>query len=143
MTSESSHAKLAELITKEHLPKEYGGEAEAEATCIFSERGPWTEVENKLNFRNIAGKKPSGPAEESKGEFNFKEDENDQEDLLQGVAGNDDEFNYVNSDEEGGENQQQLDDIKNAFKQDDLSKALAGLNLPGQTPMNTQIDEDA
>ena len=55
MTGENSHAKLLEMIEPAKLPKEYGGEAEAEATCIYSERGPWTQVENKINYAAPAG----------------------------------------------------------------------------------------
>ena len=43
------------MVEGAKLPKEYGGEAEAEATCIYSERGPWTMVENKINYAAPAG----------------------------------------------------------------------------------------
>ena len=51
LSADPTHPKLLELIEASKLPKEYGGEAVAEASCIYSERGPWTEVENKINYR--------------------------------------------------------------------------------------------
>lgn len=72
LSADTTHPKLLEMIEASKLPKEYGGEATAEASCIFSERGPWTEVENKINFREaILNQKPK-KEEESKGEFDLQ-----------------------------------------------------------------------
>lgn len=30
----------------------YGGICECEATCIYSDRGPWADIENKINYQN-------------------------------------------------------------------------------------------
>jgi hypothetical protein len=109
LTAESSHPKLLELIEASKLPKEYGGEATAEATCIYSERGPWTEVENHINYQEaVSGDKKAPKEEESKGEFELQGEE-PPVDLLNGMEG--DEFNYAPSDEEDGN----LDEFKNVF----------------------------
>jgi len=34
------------------LPKLYGGECDCEATCVYSDKGPWADVENKINYQN-------------------------------------------------------------------------------------------
>jgi len=130
------------MIEESKLAKEYGGRATAEASCIYSERGPWTEIENKINYKDaVQHVHKVHKEEENKGEFDFKEDQNDQVDLLEGVEGDADEFNYNSGDEP--EQDANFDELKDAFKQnEDLKNAFAGLNLPGQTPMNTQIDED-
>ena len=28
----------------------YGGACDCEATCVYSDKGPWADVENKINF---------------------------------------------------------------------------------------------
>jgi len=37
-------------VEAEELPKLYGGNCECDATCVYSDRGPWADVENKINF---------------------------------------------------------------------------------------------
>ena len=34
------------------MPKLYGGLCNCKATCVYSEKGPWTEVENLIDYRN-------------------------------------------------------------------------------------------
>ena len=53
VTGESSHPELLESVAAEELPAIYGGNCECEATCVYSDRGPWADVENKINFQNI------------------------------------------------------------------------------------------
>ena len=71
ISGESSHPDLVNGFDQDKLPKIYGGEAEAEATCVYADRGPWADVENKINYAN------GGAAEE----FKF-EDDDEQVDLL-------------------------------------------------------------
>ncbi len=73
ITGENSHPELLESFDMDKLPKLYGGEAEAEATCVYADRGPWADGENKINYANGGG--PDGE------EFKF-EDDDEQVDLL-------------------------------------------------------------
>ena len=50
-TGENSHKELLALVDSKELPKLYGGECECEATCIYSDRGPWADIENKVNYQ--------------------------------------------------------------------------------------------
>jgi len=34
------------------LPKLYGGSCECEATCVYSDKGPWNDTENRVNYQN-------------------------------------------------------------------------------------------
>lgn len=70
ITGENSHPGLQEQFEAEHLPKIYGGACDCEATCVYSDKGPWADVENKINFQNrymteMAGAL-GGPVEEFK-----------------------------------------------------------------------------
>lgn len=82
ITGENSHKGLLENVDADKLPKIYGGSCDCEATCVYSEKGPWADVENKINFQNrymteMAGAL-GGPVEE----FKFQDDEDEQIDLL-------------------------------------------------------------
>ncbi len=50
ITGESFHKELIEKIDSDKLPKLYGGECECDATCVYSDKGPWADVENKINY---------------------------------------------------------------------------------------------
>jgi len=50
ITGENSHKDLIERVEPSELPKLYGGNCECDATCVYSDRGPWADVENKINF---------------------------------------------------------------------------------------------
>lgn len=50
------------------LPALYGGICECKAGCIYSEKGPWTEVENLINYQN--------PEPESSDDDNVDENDN-------------------------------------------------------------------
>ncbi len=52
ITSESSPIELLEVVTPENLPAIYGGKCSCMAQCIFSEKGPWTDVVNTIDFQN-------------------------------------------------------------------------------------------
>lgn len=50
LSGENTHSELLELVPAANLPKIYGGEAECEATCVYADKGPWADVENKVNY---------------------------------------------------------------------------------------------
>ena len=39
-------------VDEYELPSLYGGLCECKATCIYSEKGPWTEVEKTVNYKD-------------------------------------------------------------------------------------------
>lgn len=41
ISSNESHEDLAAEVNEAELPELYGGTCECEATCIYSEKGPW------------------------------------------------------------------------------------------------------
>lgn len=52
ITGESSPEQLMQAVEKERLPTVYGGECNCQAQCIYSDKGPWTEVLNVVDFQN-------------------------------------------------------------------------------------------
>lgn len=44
--------ELLQEVDPHDLPALYGGVCECEATCIYSEKGPWSEVENFINYKD-------------------------------------------------------------------------------------------
>ena len=52
ITGSNSHEELLASIDVKELPKLYGGNCECEASCVYSDRGPWADMENKIDFRN-------------------------------------------------------------------------------------------
>lgn len=71
ITGESTHSSLQSKFDLSNLPREYGGECSCEATCVYSDKGPWADVENKINFQNrymteIGGALGGGAMEEFK-----------------------------------------------------------------------------
>lgn len=50
ITGESTHKDIIDKFDQESLPKIYGGSCECEATCVYSDKGPWADVENTINF---------------------------------------------------------------------------------------------
>lgn len=50
ITGESTHGDIVDKFEPQNLPKLYGGTCECEATCVYSDKGPWADVENKINF---------------------------------------------------------------------------------------------
>lgn len=51
ISTTSSHADLKDRFDEYELPQIYGGVCECRATCVYSEKGPWTEVENQVNYK--------------------------------------------------------------------------------------------
>ena len=46
--------ELFELVDEHDLPQLYGGLCNCKASCVYSEKGPWSEVENLIDYRNPA-----------------------------------------------------------------------------------------
>ncbi len=57
ITSANTHDDLINEVDPDELPLIYGGNCETEATCVYSDRGPWSEVENLINYRDPKSKK--------------------------------------------------------------------------------------
>jgi len=83
ITSESSPKELLDVISADNLPSIYGGKCNCQAQCIYSEKGPWTEVINTVDFQNkqitmteaewLENRKQYLPKEE----FKFEDEEED------------------------------------------------------------------
>lgn len=52
ITGESEPQSLIESVQNEKLPRAYGGKCSCYAQCIFSEKGPWTTILNRIDFQN-------------------------------------------------------------------------------------------
>ena len=50
MTGENFHKDLMERVDLSKLPKIYGGSCDCDATCVYSDKGPWADIENKINY---------------------------------------------------------------------------------------------
>jgi hypothetical protein len=81
ITGESFHPEFN--ISKSNLPSLYGGDCVCEASCVYSEKGPWSTHENKVNFRD------RGDSGDEENKFNSNnndvprfESDSDDEDLL-------------------------------------------------------------
>jgi hypothetical protein len=57
ISPESTHDDLLSSIDPSELPKLYGGSCECRATCIYSEKGPWSEQENFINYKDPNSRK--------------------------------------------------------------------------------------
>lgn len=65
-SSQHSHQDLKDEVDQYELPAIYGGICECKATCVYSEKGPWTEVENLINYKDP---KPLSDDDLSDGEY--------------------------------------------------------------------------
>lgn len=52
ITGESQPKELTDEVLPANLPKIYGGECQCGATCIYSEKGPWSPVQNVVDYQN-------------------------------------------------------------------------------------------
>jgi len=52
ISPENTHDDLVASVDPEELPLIYGGSCECKATCIYSEKGPWSECENFINYKD-------------------------------------------------------------------------------------------
>ena len=63
---------MLELIDEYELPDIYGGECCCKAQCIYSEKGPWSEVENFVDYQN-----PGAGYSDSDDDANIDDDMNE------------------------------------------------------------------
>ena len=68
MSSSQNHPELVEMVDEYELPDLYGGNCSCKATCIYSEKGPWSEVENRVNYQ-----KPDECSDEDDDDEEFKQ----------------------------------------------------------------------
>ena len=52
VSSNSSHKELQAEVDEYELPAIYGGLWDGKVPCVYSDRGPWSEVENTVDYRN-------------------------------------------------------------------------------------------
>ena len=52
ITGESAPQCLLDAVEPERLPAIYGGECNCSAQCVYSDKGPWTNVLNVIDFQN-------------------------------------------------------------------------------------------
>lgn len=52
ISTSQTHEELLEEVDEYDLPLIYGGNCQCKATCIYSEKGPWSEVENFINYKD-------------------------------------------------------------------------------------------
>jgi len=50
ITGENTHPELTLSVESDKLPKLYGGLCQCKASCVYSDKGPWSEVENNVNY---------------------------------------------------------------------------------------------
>ena len=50
ITAESSPAELLDVVDADKLPQIYGGTCSCASQCIYSEKGPWTDTVNTIDF---------------------------------------------------------------------------------------------
>lgn len=97
---------MLECIDEYELPEVFGGMCACKAQCVYSEKGPWSEVENNIDYQNpgaysdsdedvdedmselqalsskaMAGMFGNGPKNKNE-EFKMQDDDGDQIDLL-------------------------------------------------------------
>jgi hypothetical protein len=79
ITGESHHPALLASVAPEQLPALYGGECDCEATCVYSNKGPWCQVENKVNYQDRDRISDESGADE---EYKFEGSDGDDEQLI-------------------------------------------------------------
>lgn len=81
LTGESSHPNFNIPIS--NLPSLYGGTCLCKATCVYSEKGPWSsQIENNLNYRNRRDSCDDEEHKLSSSNMPQFESDSDDEDLL-------------------------------------------------------------
>ena len=128
ISGENSHSDLKEMVTPENLPTIYGGLCKCKATCVFSDKGPWSPTENYVNYAL------------NEEEFKYEDEEEEEEERgdFEGIRN---AVQFIPS----------IPSTKNKFSGNDESERLKaqlgmlfgeGTETPSQTPMNTQVEED-
>lgn len=75
-------------MAAENLPTIYGGKCNCQAQCIYSEKGPWSDIVNVIDYQNkqitLTEQEWLDNRKYAKGkeEFKFEEDEPDQREQL-------------------------------------------------------------
>ena len=92
ISPDETHDELISYVQEIDLPELYGGVCECEATCIYSDKGPWCDFENKVNYREpkSAGSDDMDERQlkslkqqfKMHEEFKMEEDDDDMVDLL-------------------------------------------------------------
>ena len=57
ISGDDSHDDLLAEVDEKVLPEIYGGVCECEATCVYSDVGPWCDIENTINYRDPDAKR--------------------------------------------------------------------------------------
>lgn len=52
ISNSDTSEELLKMVDEYELPQIYGGLCNCKATCVYSEKGPWSEVENLINYKN-------------------------------------------------------------------------------------------
>lgn len=47
------------------LPEIYGGVCECEATCVYSDIGPWCDIENTINYKDPNAKRKNSNSDDA------------------------------------------------------------------------------
>jgi len=73
ITSSGTHEDLFSEVKECELPQVYGGVCECEATCIYSEKGPWSEIENYINYKDPNSRRFADSDEEEDDRYDVSE----------------------------------------------------------------------
>jgi hypothetical protein len=62
ISGDDSHDELLAEVDENELPEIYGGICECEATCVYSDKGPWCDIENTVNYKDPNAKRKADSA---------------------------------------------------------------------------------
>lgn len=129
ISANHTHSDLTDEVDEYELPAIYGGICDCRATCVYSEKGPWSEVENLINYRDPQADSDEeanerlagfikGPPKKGKNiitfggmeEFKMVEDEDDNIDLLK-------EKKHAKNLDDFYQQEEGLNDLKNMLRQ--------------------------
>lgn len=155
ISGDDSHDELLAEVEEKDLPEIYGGMCECEATCIYSDIGPWCDYENTINFKDPNAKKKmeSGSDEEldmdernlnslkfmlggskpGQEEFKMEEQDDDNVDLLDEKSKSKDISEFYAQNE-------QIEDLKNSIMSN-MPGMKFGAGAGHQTNNNTEAGD--
>lgn len=153
MSGDDSHDELLAEVEDKDLPEIYGGMCECEATCIYSDIGPWCDYENTVNYKDPNAKKKHGsdsdealdmdernldslkfmlgggkPGQE---EFKMREEDDDNIDLLDEKSKSKDLNEFYAQNE-------QIEDLKNS-----IMNNMPGMKFGGNIGQHTNNNTEA